>query len=226
MVTPNPLQNPHPNPPPSISLQTFPIAGILTDVYGLDELSPSCKSISCLWLLHPRLQTRQIMASIAASCINDWNRSSSAGQNIGLVAVTFDQRNHGSRQVDPLANQAWREGNVRHAQDMFRYLLHYFQKTRLIIRSIIHGTALDTSLLIDHIGSYIFARPNAPSIDQHVVLGISLGGHAAWQVIMNEPRVTAAVVIIGCPDYMSECYAISKSCLSHSVPIHADIKGC
>lgn len=34
------------------------------------------------------------------------------------------------------------------------------------------------------------------------MLGVSLGGHAAWQVLFNEPRVTAAVVIIGCPDYM------------------------
>jgi pimeloyl-ACP methyl ester carboxylesterase len=56
--------------------------------------------------------------------------------------------------------------------------------------------------LIDHLGSYIFHGPEAPSIDQHLVLGVSLGGHAAWQVLFNEPRVTAAVVIIGCPDYM------------------------
>lgn len=57
---------------------------------------------------------------------------------------------------------------------------------------------------MDHLGSYIFHDDNAPSLDQHLVLGWSLGGHAAWQVIFNEPRVTAAVVVIGCPDYMSE----------------------
>jgi len=67
------------------------------------------------------------------------------------------------------------------------------------------ATALDTSLLRDHLGSYVFHGPDAPSIDQHLVWGISLGGHAAWQVIMSEPRVTAAVVIIGGPDYMSRC---------------------
>ena len=74
----------------------------------------------------------------------------------------------------------------------------------LIYASIFHGTALDTSLLIDHLGSYVFNGPDAPLIEQHLVLGISLGGHAAWQVLFNEPRVTAAVVIIGCPDYMSK----------------------
>jgi len=56
--------------------------------------------------------------------------------------------------------------------------------------------------LIDHLGSFIFLGPDAPSINQHLVLGISLGGHAAWQVFFNEPRVTATIVIIGCPDYM------------------------
>jgi len=56
--------------------------------------------------------------------------------------------------------------------------------------------------LIDHVGSYIFHEPNAPIIEQHLVLGVSLGGHAAWQLLFNDPRVTAGVVVIGCPDYM------------------------
>lgn len=101
-------------------MQTFHIAGILTDIYGLDEVSPSCKSISCLWLLHPRLQTKQVMGSVASTCISVWNQRSS---NIGLIAVAFDQRNHGTREVKSIANEAWRGGNVTHAQDMFRYLI-------------------------------------------------------------------------------------------------------
>ncbi len=103
--------------------------------------------------------------------------------------MAFDQRNHGSREVDKLANEAWIHGNPNHAQDMF---------------SIFHGTAVDTSLLMDHLGSYVFSTQGEPVIEQHFVLGISLGGHAAWQVIFHEPRVSAAVVIIGCPDYMRE----------------------
>jgi pimeloyl-ACP methyl ester carboxylesterase len=62
--------------------------------------------------------------------------------------------------------------------------------------------------LIDHLGSYIFNGPDGPSIDQHLVLGVSLGGHAAWQVLFNEPRVAAAVVIIGCPDYMRKFFLL------------------
>jgi len=61
-------------------------------------------------------------------------------------------------------------------------------------------------LTIDHpVESYIFQGPDEPSIGQHLVLGISLGGHSAWQVLFNEPRVIAAVIIIGCPDYMRKC---------------------
>jgi len=120
MATPNPLSNA--NEPLSISATTFHIAGISTTVYGLDEVPASCKSISCLWLLHPRLQTKEIMASVASTCIIDWDQRQSSDQKVGLIAVAFDQRNHGSREVNAVANRAWNAGNETHAQDMFRYL--------------------------------------------------------------------------------------------------------
>ena len=123
MATTNPLENMISQ--SSISTKTFHIAGILTVVHGLEELSPSCTSVSVLWLLHPRLQKKETMATVANSCINDWNQWSSSGRRIGLIAVAFDQRNHGTREVDSLANQAWRDGNVNHAQDMFRYIDHF-----------------------------------------------------------------------------------------------------
>jgi pimeloyl-ACP methyl ester carboxylesterase len=178
---------------PPVSSKTFPIAGILTHVLGLAELPTPCTSVSVLWLLHPRLQQADCMLPLGSLCINTWNRRQQqrgAGASThGLLAVTFDQRNHGTRLVDAAANGSWRDGNERHAQDMF---------------SVFHGTAVDVGLLIDHLGSYVFedrAAPHPP-IAQNLVLGISLGGHAAWQVLFAEPRVEAAVVIIGCPDYM------------------------
>lgn len=130
------------------------------------------------------------MNYIATQVIHAWNSrisSNRAGKNPrGLIAVSFDQRNHGSRLVDKLHNEAWRHGNPRHAQDMF---------------SCYHGTATDTSHLISHLESYIFTSPNGPHITQNLVLGVSLGGHAAWHCILSDPRITAAVVGIGCPDY-------------------------
>jgi hypothetical protein len=80
----------------------------------------------------------------------------------------------------------------------------------LIGNSIFHGTVVDTSLLIDHLESFI----DVPAIERHLVLGISLGGHACWQLFFSEPRITAVVVIIGCPDY-------TRKCLGCSSPTHA-----
>lgn len=128
------------------------------------------------------------MAPIAAQAITAWNKrlqagTAGAGKGRGLIAVSFDQRNHGTRQADALSNEAWRSGNPRHAQDMF---------------SIYHGTASDTSLLLSYLPAYI-----TPQLTQNLVLGISLGGHATWLVALHEPRITSAISIIGCPDYTS-----------------------
>lgn len=115
--------SPRSDPPPSVSKKSYPVAGILTTVYGLGELPPQASDVACLWLLHPRLATQERMTGIAQSAIADWNRrirdGSYTGPAKGLIAVSFDQRNHGTRLVDPLGNEAWRQGNPRHAQDMF-----------------------------------------------------------------------------------------------------------
>ncbi|CAA9962637.1 hypothetical protein PTMSG1_06011 [Pyrenophora teres f. maculata] len=173
-----------------VSSQTFTIAGILVDIHGLDQLPPSVSSVACLWLLNPRLQTKETMAPIARRVISSWNKriqEGRAGKNPkGLIAAAFDQRNHGSRKVDDMHNQAWREGNERHAQDMF---------------GCYHGTANDTSQLINHVESYIFTTHGSPKITQHFALGISLGGHATWHCLLGDARITAGVVGIGCPDY-------------------------
>ncbi|KAL8868198.1 MAG: hypothetical protein Q9174_005147 [Haloplaca sp. 1 TL-2023] len=169
-----------------MSSKTYVIAGISVRIYGLEELAPEVKEVACLWLLHPRLQTQECMSPLAAATLKDWNQRDQSRPK-GLLAVSFDQRNHGSREIDPLANEAWRSGNERHAQDMF---------------SIYHGTATDTSLLITYISSYIFPSSER-EITTNLVLGISLGGHAAWQCLFHDPRISAAVIVIGCPDYLS-----------------------
>ncbi len=189
MAAPFALRNTFPVPPAPVSSKTFTIAGILTTVYGLDELQSSHSEVACLWLLHERLATKSCMDPVAAAIIGDWNqrlREGEAGQTPkGLVAVSFDQRNHGSREVDSLANGSWRDGNATHAVDMF---------------SIYHGTAMDTSLLQTYLSSYIFPR-NEHLTATNLLLGVSLGGHAAWQCLVHNPKFTAAVIVIGCPDY-------------------------
>ncbi|KAI9798836.1 MAG: hypothetical protein M1825_004959 [Sarcosagium campestre] len=178
---------------PMISKQTFAISGISTCVYGLEEIPAHVEQVACLWLLHPRLSDQARMQPVAATAINRWNAVLSSREAndqtpaIGLIAVCFDQCNHGSREVSPQANEAWRSGNRTHAQDMF---------------SIYRGTAIDTSLLLDYLPSYVFPDCQR-SITTNIVLGISLGGHAAWQALMHEPRISAGIIIIGCADYAS-----------------------
>ncbi|KKK15644.1 hypothetical protein ARAM_000650 [Aspergillus rambellii] len=177
----------------TLSRKTYAIAGIQTTVFGLDELPPQAAEVACLWLLHPRLATLERMTAIATAVIVDWNKRIQEGRAgpgplpKGLIAVAFDQRNHGTRLIDPVCNESWRDGNPRHAQDMF---------------AIFQGTARDVSLLIDYLPSYIFPQSNR-RVSENLVLGISLGGHAAWSCILHEPRITTGVVIIGCPDYVN-----------------------
>lgn len=74
------------------------------------------------------------------------------------------------------------------------------------------GTATDTSHLINYITSYVFPM-SEHSIVNHMVLGVSLGGHAGWHCIIHDPRITTAIIIIGCPDYvrlMSDRARLSK----------------
>lgn len=112
--------------PAAISQNVYNIAGISVTVYGLDELQSKATDVACLWLLHPRLATQARMTGIAEATINDWNGKMRATPSAkGLIAVSFDQRNHGARMVDPLANEAWRQGNPRHAQDMFSIFREY-----------------------------------------------------------------------------------------------------
>lgn len=86
------------------------------------------------------------------------------------------------------------KSNDTHAQDMFGITI---------------GTVLDTQLLITTLPGYLFLdslAPGAPApppiFDQHLVLGISLGGHSTWQTLFTNPAVTAGVSIIGCPDFL------------------------
>ncbi|CAJ2502410.1 Uu.00g098040.m01.CDS01 [Anthostomella pinea] len=180
-----------------VSKTTLPIAGLQVDIYGLSELPANATSISCLWLHHPRLRTKDMMAYIANASLSAFHSSSTAPTTRGLIAVAFDQRNHGSRIIDPVGNESWKKGNKTHAQDMF---------------GTVSGTMLDTTHLLDALEGYLFGAGDGPGaaaggqqrrIDQNMVLGISLGGHSAWQLMFAEPRVNAGVMVIGCPDYMN-----------------------
>ncbi|KAL6874230.1 alpha/beta-hydrolase [Trichoderma longibrachiatum] len=168
-------------PPPPISITTKPMAGLLVDIYGLEELPPAPAPVSCLWLLHPRTRARGIMHDVARRTIHAWNQSQPQNPARGLVALVFDMPNHGTRTVSELANKAWDQGNEQHAMDMLGF---------------VRAAAADVSLLMDQVAGYL----GREEVDGHVCLGWSLGGHAAWESWFAEERVDAAVVVVGCPD--------------------------
>lgn len=169
-----------------VSKSTYTIAGIAVDVFGLEQLHPSATEISVLWLLHPRLSKRARMEPIAHAAVSSFHQQQPQQNSTGLIAVSFDQRNHGSRLLSKPANEAWDRGNDTHAQDMF---------------GIFQGTAADAVQLADYLPGYLF--PSAPEkrLARHIVLGVSLGAHAAWQCLLRDARFSAAAVVVGCPDY-------------------------
>ncbi|KAI8956593.1 hypothetical protein F5Y11DRAFT_153427 [Daldinia sp. FL1419] len=185
--------NPPPGAAPSVSRATLTVSGLKVDVYGLTELPATASKISCLWLHHGRLRKKEDMTPFADKFITAYHQTS--GPTRGLIAVAFDQRNHGSRLVDKRANESWTDGNETHAQDMF---------------GLVTGTVMDTINLMDLLEGYLFGADHHASrgggrrrIDHNMILGISLGGHSAWQLLFADPRVTAGVIVIGCPDYMA-----------------------
>lgn len=109
-----------------ISKKVFCIAGILTTVYGLEEISGATTKVGCLWMLHPRLQTQEYMEPLALAAIDQWRDGNATTGNPALIAVSFDARNHGTRLVNVLSNQDWRGGNQTHAQDIFSIFRMWF----------------------------------------------------------------------------------------------------
>lgn len=164
-----------------VSHQRLNITGLLVTLYGIEELPNQPGPITCLWLLHGRSDTQDSMAYIAAAFLNAWNSKRKPGQK-SLICVCIDHRNHGSRMIDNLSNVSWKQGNPNHGPDMFNTY---------------SGTALDVGHLITHLPSYL---PFA--ISEHICGGLSLGAHASWILLMNEPRIKAGIIIIGCPDYV------------------------
>lgn len=164
-----------------VSWKRFNIAGMLLTVYGLEELPSDKNDVTCFWLLHGRGDTQDSMSFVAAAMIHAWNGKKASDDRRSLICVSFDQRNHGSRMIDNRANESWNGGNPTHGQDMY---------------TLFSGTAQDVSQLITHLPSYLPFRPT-----NHICGGVSLGAHATWHCVLHDPRISAALIIIGCADY-------------------------
>ncbi|RPD54297.1 hypothetical protein L226DRAFT_616977 [Lentinus tigrinus ALCF2SS1-7] len=191
--------------------QTLNVAGITVNVFSLEEeqgegaeQQTAKKPVAMMFLLHGRTSKADHIELVAKAFLDEVYQRRKAGEGKGegegagdrqevldLWIVTFDHRNHGSRTVDDLANQAWSDNpsksNQQHAIDMY---------------AIQTGTAQDVTSLIDFLPWYLFPNEER-EIKEWIVSGISLGGHSTWIALKNDPRVKVGIPIIGCPDYLA-----------------------
>lgn len=147
--------------------------------------SPATNPPHLLILLHPLFRNAEFMSGLARRLLGDYY-SSRTDPRQNLVVLTFDQRNHGPRCQDRIANVNWERGNQTYALDLFTTYT---------------GTARDVSEALDVLlpGGYFPALKSAAPF----VGGISLGGHASWAVVLSDERVRGAGVVIGCGDYVA-----------------------
>ncbi|KAI0694330.1 Alpha/Beta hydrolase protein [Cytidiella melzeri] len=159
------------------------VGGLPVNVFSTVDLSVITAKVAVLFFLHGRGGYAEALQPMVESILN--HVKAKGKQESELVIVTFDQRNHGHRIADIKSLGAWTEGNMNHAVDMYAMFV---------------GTSKDVSFLIDFLPTHLFPSGEA-QVDQWLVGGISLGGHATWWSLRHEPRLSMGIPIIGCPNY-------------------------
>ncbi|KAI0646049.1 Alpha/Beta hydrolase protein [Trametes meyenii] len=191
---------------PEPKREVFVVAGITVNVYHQPKATKADVPVALMFLLHGRNGSALKMGEFVNGIFDEVHarRRKHGGEAQDLYIATFDQRNHGKRMADKHANQGWfddaEQNNERHAIDMY---------------AIQTGTAADVSYLIDFLPSYLFPNEER-TISQFLCVGKSLGGHATWIVLRNEPRIKIAVPIIACPDYLA---LMSRRAKNHKLPV-------
>jgi len=176
---------------------TLNVAGLQVSVYKTYTLGDDIGNVpvAVMFLTHGRTGKHddESMLKIVDRTFEYFNEQRKAGKaSHDLVIVSFDHRNHGHRTVNAEHNKAWGPknhpdgGNDTHAMDMYGHFT---------------GTGRDISFLIDFLPPYLY--PNDERIiDLWIAAGVSLGGHATWVALANEPRITIGIPIIGSPNYI------------------------
>ncbi|THH27500.1 hypothetical protein EUX98_g6690 [Antrodiella citrinella] len=170
----------------SRELKQLVVAGLTLDIYH--DAANTSSEVVVLFLLHGRNGSMKKVKWIAESLLDQIAEKRERASNgiPSLVIVAFDQRNHGSRVVDSLANSSWKKNNERHAIDMY---------------SIFVGTSRDVSFLIDFLPSYLYPSKEK-TVSQWLIAGISLGGHSTWISLRTEPRIRLGIPVIGGANYL------------------------
>ncbi|WFD30938.1 hypothetical protein MSPP1_001964 [Malassezia sp. CBS 17886] len=194
---------------PDPSVTTFDLAGLPVHVYGLEQMTPMsprgvpdvCISIH----MHGRTGSSRKEDELVREL---WHDTMVERHNLGSVRtrdfllVTFDSRNHGERKTNPTGQKSWKEGNSKHAVDMY---------------GMIHGTAADVTFIMRMLPAYMFPNDER-RVSLFSVTGKSLGGHSAWQVLAHEPMIRVGVSFIGTPDFQRLIAMRAKMSYMQDIP--------
>ncbi|KAM9930560.1 hypothetical protein OXX59_000430 [Metschnikowia pulcherrima] len=185
-----------------ISEKKIFIGGISCYVYNADQL-PSyvqkCNEqddldaivVDVLYLVHHRGGDYTYMRGVASKVLTQ--ARSSSGRP--MIAVTFDARNHGEREIDQLRNRGWKSGNSTHGMDMV---------------SCIEGGIHDLKLLMDYLPGYLdlekhvsqtLKNNNVKISFKNILSGFSQGAHTVIRFGNKYPEHVSIInPNIGCSD--------------------------
>ncbi|OCF56102.1 hypothetical protein L486_06043 [Kwoniella mangroviensis CBS 10435] len=172
---------------PDSSVTELNIVGLHLRVYGLKELEGSDRPLAVLIAAHGRTNSQKNMITFSQGILGEVYAKPKEERKRDLLIVTLDQRNHGNRITDRKANLAYDE-NPRHLIDM----------AAKVDSLLSDGGAQDIQLIIDFLAAYLFPM-GEKKVEEWIVSGISLGGHVAWRLLREEPRIRIGIPIIGLP---------------------------
>lgn len=200
------------------SKDEYLIGGIATHVYNGAQLAPYINLVNekfskhsgitdarqfeqvpvkFLYLIHQRGGDYKFTESAAYNILKQYYQKSS-NNDVPLVCVTFDNRNHGTRVVDENKNRGWNH-NDTHGVDL---------------TSIVEGNVVDLKLVMDFLPGYLnleaklspaLKRAHGTKIQyRNGISGYSLGGHTVIRFGHRYPELVEFVnPNIGCADLTS-----------------------
>lgn len=195
----------------SVSKTKVNVGGLPVNVFGLEQLTPRPSRASapppppvCVFIhLHGRGGSADNEEQLVRHLYDSATRQDlERPAKRDCLAISFDARNHGHRVTNSLGQQGWKQGNAKHAMDLYAMML---------------GTANDASFIIDMLSSYLFPHDER-RVEPWVVSGKSLGGHATWHCLANDPRVHIGLPFIGMPDYTALLHDRTRSSFVPNAP--------
>lgn len=200
--------------PTSFSKREIFVSGIPTYLYNSDVLVPYIEDfnkklvsgervsfetipVNVHYLVHQRQGDYRHTEAIAYTVLKQYYEKTTL--KVPLICVTFDNRNHGMRNIDKERNAAWSSGNATHAMDMV---------------SLIDGMVEDIKLVMDYLPAHLNleyhlsdeakANHDTKIRFQNILSGYSMGGHTIIRFANKYPEdVKILNPVIACPDMSS-----------------------